>query len=177
MKWFLIALSTCVFLRVSDVEHFSCAYHHLWIRQVSTLAKCQLEIPHSVQSLSHVHLFVTPWTVARQASLSITIFRSLLKLKSIKSVMPSSQFILCRSLLLLPPIFPSIRVFSKESVLHIRWTKYRVSASTSVLPMNIQDWFLLELTGWISLQSNWLSVVFPNTTVQKCQFLGAQLSL
>ena len=136
MKWFLIALSTCVFLRVNDVEHFSCAYHHLWIRQVSTLAKCQLEIPHSVQLLSHVQLFVTPWTAALQASLSITIFRSLLKLKSIESVMPSSHLILCRPLLLLPSIFPSIGVFSRESVLHIRWPQYGVSASTSVLPKN-----------------------------------------
>ena len=78
----------------------------------------------SVQSSSHVQLFVTPWTAAYQASLSITNSRSLLKLKSIKSVMPSNRFIFYCSLLLLPSIFPSIRVFSNESVLHIRWPKY-----------------------------------------------------
>ena len=78
----------------------------------------------SVQSLSHVQLFVTPWTAAHQASLSITNSWSLLKLISIELVMPSNHGILCRPLLLLPSIFPSIRVFSNESVLHIRWLKY-----------------------------------------------------
>ena len=77
-----------------------------------------------VQSLSRVQFFVTPWTAARQASLSITIFRGLLELISIESVMPSNHLILCHPLLLPPSIFPSIRVFSKESVLHIRWPKY-----------------------------------------------------
>ena len=91
----------------------------------------------SVQSLSHVQLFATPWTVARQASLSITNSRSLLKLMSIELVMPSNHLILC--LLLLPPsIFPSIRVFFNESVLHFRCPKYQ-SFSFSILPMNIQD--------------------------------------
>ena len=85
---------------------------------------------------------VTPWIAARQASLSITNSRSLLKLMSIESVMPSSHLILCRPLLLLPPIPPSIRVFSNESTLHMRWPRIRVSASTSVLPMNTQDWSL-----------------------------------
>ena len=78
----------------------------------------------SVQSLSHVWLFATPWTAARQASLSITNSRSSLKLTYIESVMPSSHLILCRPLLLLPPIPPSIRVFSSESTLHMRWPKY-----------------------------------------------------
>ena len=78
----------------------------------------------SVQSLSHVRLFATPWTAARQASLSITNSRSLPKLMSIKSVMPPNHLILCRPLLLLPPIHPSIRVFSNESTLRVRWPKY-----------------------------------------------------
>ena len=78
----------------------------------------------SVHSLSHVRLFATPWTAARQASLSIANSRSLLKIMSIKSVMPSNHLILCRPLLLPPSIFPSIRVFSNESVLHIKWPKY-----------------------------------------------------
>ena len=110
-----------------------------------------------VQSLSHVWLFVTPWTAAHQASLSITNSQSLLKLMSIESVMPSNHLILCCPLLLLPSVFPSISVFSNESILCIRWPKYRVSVSASVLPMNIQDWFPLGLTDWISLQSNGLS--------------------
>ena len=103
----------------------------------------------SVQSLSRVRLFVTPWTAARQASLSITNPHSLLKLKSIESVMPSNHLILCCLLLLLPSIFPSIRVFSKGSVLCIRWPNIRVSVSASVLPMNIQDWFPLGQDIWL----------------------------
>ena len=105
-----------------------------------------------------------------RASLSITNSWSLLTLMSIESVMPSNHLILCRPLLLLPSIFPSIRVISNESVLPIRWPKYWSSASASVLPMNIQDWFPLGLTGLISLQSKGLSRVFSNTTVQKHQF-------
>ena len=121
----------------------------------------------SVQSLSHVQLFATPWTAAHQASLSITNSWSLLKPMSIESVMPPNHLILCRLLLLLPSIFPSIRVFSNESVLCIRWPKYGTSASTLVLPVNIQDWFPLGLTGLISLQSKGLSRVFSSLTVQK----------
>ena len=131
----------------------------------------------SVQSLSRVQLFVTPWTAARQASLSITYSRSSPKLMSIKSVMLSSHLILCRPLLLLPPIPPSIRVFSKESTLRMRWPKYW-SFSFSIIPSkNTQDWSPLEWTGWISLQSKGLSRVFFNTTVQKHPFLSTQLSL
>ena len=107
----------------------------------------------SVQSLSHVQLFVTPWTAAHQASLSIIKSWSLLKLMLIKSVVPSNYLILCHPLLLLPSIYPSIRVFSNESILLIRWPKYWSLASASVLPMNIQSLFPLELTGWIPLQS------------------------
>ena len=130
----------------------------------------------SVQLLSCVQLFVTPWTAECQASLSITNSRSLLKLMSIEVVMPSNHLILCSPLLLPPSIFPCIRVFSNESVLHIRWPKYWVSGSASVLPMNIQDWFPLGWTDWISMQSKGLSRVFSNTTVQKQQFFRAQLS-
>ena len=131
----------------------------------------------SVQSLSCVWLFAIPWTAACQASLSITNSPSPPEPMSIESVMPSNHLILCHPLLFLPSIFPSIRVFSNESALHIRWPKYWSSASTSVLPMNIQDWFLLGWTAWISLQSKGLSRVFSNTTVQRHQFYGAQLSL
>ena len=130
----------------------------------------------SVQLLSRVQLFVTPWTTARQASLSITNFRSLPKPVSIESVMPSNHLILCCPLLLLPSIFPSIRVLSNESALHFRWQSTVVSGSTSVLPMNTQDWSPLGWIGWISLQSKGLSRVFSNITVQKHQFFGARLS-
>ena len=96
---------------------------------------------------------------------------------SIESVMPSSHFILCCPLLLLPPIPPSIRVFSNESTLRTRWRQsIGVSALASVLPKNTQDWSPLEWTAWISLQSKGLSRVFSNTTVQKHQFFSAHLS-
>ena len=131
----------------------------------------------SVQSLSHVRLFATPWTAACQASLSITNSQSLLKLISIKLLMPSNHLILCCPLLLPPSIFPSIGVFSNESVLYIGSQSVRVSASSSVLPTNTEDWSPLEWTGWISLQFKGLSRVFSNTTVQKHQFFGAQLYL
>ena len=136
------------------------------MKRCSTLLIIQFS---SVQSLSRVRLFATPWIAACQASLSITNSQSSLKLTS---VMPSRHLILCRPLLLLPTIPPSIRVFSNESTLQMRWPKYW----RSVLPMNIQDWFPLGWTGWISLQSTGLSRVFSNTTVQKHQFFGTQLS-
>ena len=131
-----------------------------------------------MQLVSCIQIFAAPWTAACQASLSITISWNLLKLMSIELVMPSNHLILCYPFLLLPSIFPSISVFSfflsiflfyfltlqycigfaiyqhnNESVLHIRWTNYWSSASASVLPMNIQDWFPLRLTDLISLQS------------------------
>ena len=101
----------------------------------------------SVQSFSYIWLFVIPWTAARQASQSITNSQSLLKFTSTESVMPSNHLNLCHPLLLSPAIFPSIRVFSNESVLHIRWPKFHFSVSALVLPMNIQDWFPLGLVG------------------------------
>ena len=132
----------------------------------------------SVQSLSHVQLFATPWTAAHKVSPSITNSRSLLKLLSIGSMIPSNHLILCHPLLLLPTIIPRIRVFSNESGLHIRWPKYwSFSFSITLLPMNMQDWFPLGLTGLISLKCKGLSRVFSNTTVQKHQFFSAQLSL
>ena len=132
----------------------------------------------SVQLLSCVRLFATPWTVACQASMSVTNSPSLLKLMSIESVMPSNHLILCHPFFLSPAIFSSIRVFSNDSALHHSLaTSGGVSASASVLPVNTQDWSPLGWTGWISLQSKGLSRVFSNTTVQKHQFFGAQLSL
>ena len=130
----------------------------------------------SVQLLSHVWPFVTPWITAHQASLSITNSWSLLKLMPIESVMPSRHLILCHPLLLLPPIPPRIRVFSNESTLRMRWPKYW-SFSFSVSPSNEHPGLIsFRIDGWISLQSKGLSRVFSNTTVQKHQFFGAQLS-
>ena len=126
--------------------------------------------------VSHVQLFATPRTEARQVSLSITNSWSFLKLKSIESMMPSNHLILCHLLLLLSSIFPSIRVFSKESVLCIRWPKCW-SFSFSISHSN--EYLGLISLGWIGLilQSKGLSRVFSNTTVQKHQFFGAQLYL
>jgi len=129
----------------------------------------------SVQSLSRVRLFATPWISARQASLSITNSRSTPRLTSIESVMPSSYLILCRSLLLLPTIPPSIRVFSNESTLCIMWPKYW-SFSFSIIPSK-------NIPGLISFRMDWLDLlavqglsrVFSNT-FQKHQFFGAQPS-
>ena len=112
----------------------------------------------SVQSLSHVQLFVTPLTAARQASLSITNSQSLLKLMSIKSLMPSNNLILCRPLLLLPSVLPSIRVVPNESVLHIRWPNYW-RFSFSISPSN-------EHPGLISFRMNWLDLLAVQGTLK-----------
>ena len=128
-----------------------------------------------VQLLSCVQLFATPWTAAHQVSLSFTISQCLLKLMSIESVMPSNHLILCQPLLLLPSIFPSIRVFSNELDLHVRWSKYW-SFSFSMSPSNeYPRWFPLGLTGLISILSNGLSRVFSSTTIPKCWFFGTPL--
>ena len=110
-----------------------------------------------LQSFSHVPLFATPWTAARQASLSITSSRSLLKLMSIESVIPSNHLILCRPLLFLPSIFPSTRIFSNESVLHIRWPKYW-SFSFSIGPSN-------EYSGLISFRIDWFDLLAVQGTL------------
>ena len=136
---------------------------------------CWFDI-NSVQLLSHVWLFVTPWTTTFQASLSTTNSWSLLKLMSIESVMPSNHLILC-SPLLLPSTFPHIRVFSNESALCIRWPKYR-SFSFNISPSSEYSGLISLRIDWmISLQSKGLSGDFFNTTVHKQEFFGAQLSL
>ena len=112
----------------------------------------------SVQSLSRVWLFVTPWTAAHHAFLSITNSRNLPKLKSIESVMPSNHLILCRPLLLLPSIFPSIKIFSNESALHISWPKYW-SFSFNISPSN-------EHPGLISFRMDWLDLLEVQGTLK-----------
>ena len=125
----------------------------------------------SVQLLSHVHLFATPWTAAGQASLSITRSQTLLKLTSIESVMPSNHLVLHRPLLLLPSFFPSVSVFSSESVLHIRWPQY---LSFSVSPSS-------EYSGLISFRMDWfhllaLQGILNSLLFEKHQFFNAQPS-
>ena len=129
-------------------------------------------------SRSVVSNSATPWTEAQQASLSITNSWSLCKPMSIESVMPSNHLILCRPLLLLPLIFPSIRVFSSESVLCIRWPKYW-SFSFSISPSSEYSRLISFRMDWLDLLAvqRTLSRVFSNTTVQKHQFFGTQLSL
>ena len=124
-----------------------------------------------VQLLSRFWLFATPWTVAHQASLSITNTQSLLQLMSMESVVPYNHLILCHPLLLLPSIFPRVRVFSNESASHIRWTKYWAS----FLLMNIQNWFPLGLTGLISLHSKGLSKSSPRPQFKTINSLALSL--
>ena len=153
-----------------NVNNFVLEFHYLIYRGMISVQFS------AFQSLSHVRLFVTPWTAAHQASLSTTNCRSLLKLMSIESVMPSNHLILCRPLLLLQS-FPASGSFQLSQLFTSGGQSIGVSASASVFPMNIQDWFSLGWTSWIPLQSKGLSRVFSNTTVQKHQFFGTQLSL
>ena len=151
--------------------HLQCKWYFCKRKKVDLYTQTSLVRFSSVQLLSCVQLFVTPWITARQASLSITNSRSPPKLMSIESVTPSNHLILCGPLLLLSSIFPSIRVFSNESVLRVRWPKYW-SFSFNISPSS-------EHAGLISfrmdgLDLKGLSRVFSNTTVQKHQFFSAQ---
>ena len=131
----------------------------------------------SVQLFSGVQLFATPWTAARQVSLSITNYQSPPKPMSIESVMPSNHLILCHPLSSCPQSLPASESFPMSQLFALGGQSIGVSASASVLPMSIQDWFPLEWTGLISLQSKELSRVFSNNIVQKHQFFSAKLSL
>ena len=128
-----------------------------WQRKIRINVKFRICLS-SVQSLSHVWLFASLWTVARQASLSFTNARSLLKLMSIELVMPSNHLVLCCPLLFLPSIFPSIRVFSRESVLHIRWPKYW-SFNFSISPSN-------DYSGLISFRMEWFDFLAAQGTLK-----------
>ena len=127
-----------------------------------------------IQLLSHVWLFETPWIAALQASLSITNSQSLLKLMSIESVMPSNHLVLCHPLLLLPSIFPRIRIFSNESALYIRWPKYW-SFSFNISLSNEHSRLISFRMDWLDLfVVQWSFGVFSSTTVGKHQFFGSQ---
>ena len=150
---------------INDIHGLVKYMSHLFERQLSNVTNQKqnfsffLSAPlSSVQSLSHVQLFATPWTAARQASLSIISSWSLIKFMPIESVMPSSHLILCRPLLLQPSVFPSIRVFSNESVLRIRWPKYW-SFSFSISPSN-------ECSGLISFRLDWLDLLAVQGTLK-----------
>ena len=139
--------------------------------QISSPTKYTVQFS-SVQSLSNVQLFETPWTAELQPPLSITKSQTLLKLMSIELVIPSDQLILCHPLLLLASIFLSIKIFPMSQFFTSGGQSIGASASASVLPLNIKDWFPLGLAGLTSFQSKGLSRVFSNTTVQKHHFFG-----
>ena len=161
LEWVAISFSKGSFWR-RDWTHVPCIgkwilyfWNHLGSLNFKSIDNSKFS---SVQSLSRMRLFVTPWTAARQASLSITNFWSLLKLMSIKSVMPSCHLIFCHPLLLLPSVFTSIRVFSSESVLCIRWPKYW-SFSFSISPSN-------EYSGLISFRMDWFDLFAVQGTLE-----------
>ena len=172
----------------TELKIFQCIYTNKFETIANEQSGCKLEtevileiyfclnIFAVFQSLSHVWFLVTPWTTAHQAPLSSTISQSLLNFLSIELVMLSNHLILCLPLLLLHSIFPSLRVFSNESALCISGQGIGASVSAGVLPMNIQDWFPLGLTGLMFLQSKGLSKLFSSTTIQKHQFFGIQPS-
>ena len=165
-----------LFSTVSDKKSMISLIHIVYCFSLATFKIFSLSCS-SGQSLSHVQLFVTPWTAALQTFLSITNPQSLLKLMSIESVMPSNRLILCRSLLLLPSIFHRIRVFSNESVLCIRWPKYW-NFSFSISPSN-------EYSGLISFRTDWFNLLEVQGTIKsllqhhssKASILCAQFSL
>ena len=138
----------------NSVYYIDCASKSVSHFSLSVMSGCVS----SVQSISRVRLFATPWIAAHQTSLSITNSRSSLRLTSFESVMPSSHLILCHPLLLLPPIPPSIRVFSSESTLHMRWPKYR-SFSFSIIPSK-------EHPGLISFRMDWLDLLAVQGTLK-----------
>ena len=156
-------------------NYFSTSLCPLLFKIVHIWASCVYAFV--VPSLRHILISATPSTAACQASLSFTVFQSLLKFMPVELVMLFNHLTLCHPLLLLPSIFPSIRVFSNESTLHIKCQSIGASALASVLPMNIQGWFPLGLTGLIYLLSKGLSKVFSNTTIRKHKFFGAQPAL
>ena len=164
----------CLF---GDFEVFISLLNSIKIQFSNSLKKfTYLFMFSSVQLLSCVQLFATPWTAARQASLSITNSQSMLKFMSIESVMPSNRLILCCPLFLLPSILPSVRVFSNKSVFRIRWPEYW-SFSFSISPSNEHSELISFRIDWFALQSKGRSRVFSNTTVRKHQFFGLQPSL
>ena len=161
----------CVCVYTSSATSWLCSKCAMIAQKYLSFLNCVV-----VQSLSHVRLFATPWTAARQASLPFNISWSLLKFMSIKSVMPANHLILCHPLLLLPSVFPSIKVFSNESVLHIRWPKYW-SLSFNISPSNEHPGlisFRMERLDLLVVQGTLTNLL--NTVAQKHQFFGTNIS-
>ena len=156
--FFIDVTLICNIMKVSFVQHYisTSVYPTVCSPPKTQFPSITIHFS-SVQSLSRVQLFATPWTAARQASLSITNSQSLPKLMSVESVMPSNHLILCRPLLLLPSIFPNIRVFSNESALCVRWPKYW-SFSFDISPSN-------EYSGLISFRMDWLDLLAVQETL------------
>ena len=147
--WYIMCIYLIFKVKISSLYYFTLCSDYVWRLETIKISPIVLYLQFSsVQSLSRVRLFATPWIAALHASLSITNSRSSLRLTSIESVIPSSHLILCRPLLLLPPIPPRIRVFSKESTLRMRWPKYW-SFSFSIIPSK-------ETPGLISFRMDWL---------------------
>ena len=168
-------MKLCICLRISLSSNLFCLKTQTWTNNdLENQCILHMKMIFSVQSLSHVWLFENPWTVTCLASLSFANPQSLLKLVSIEMVMPSNHLMLCCPLLLLSSIFPASGSFPMSQFFAKGGQSIWASASASVLPMNIQGWFPLGRTGWISLQSRGLTRVFSNTTVQKYQFFAAQ---
>ena len=164
---------------ITHIKQYTCCFWACLVSRETIFSVLYPYIPQvqfsSIQLLSHVWL-CNPMYCKSQVSLSIINSRSSLRPKSIESVMPSSHLIFCRPLLLLPPIPPSIRVFSNESTLCMRWPKYWSFSFSIISPEEFQGGSPSEWTGWISLQSKGLSRVFSNTTVQKHQFFSTRPS-
>ena len=158
LSYFLLLCNTCIYLSMIGLLHKDISFKGPGGSSLLFTALSSKPRTCSVQLLSYVWLFATPWTAARQASLSITNFWSLLKLMSIQLVMPSNHFILCCPFLLLPSIFPSIRVFSSELALRIRGPQYW-SLSFSISPSN-------EYSGLISSRMDWLDLLSVQGTVK-----------
>ena len=156
-------------LESTYTSHTTLLTFHRSVRPAYLSKPSSAPYPSSVQWLSRVWLFATPWTAAPQASLSITNSWSLLKLMSIELVVPSNHLILCRPLLLLPSIFPRIRVFSNELILHIRWPKYW-SFSFSISASN-------EYSGLISFKMNWLDLLTVQGTLKNLQHHSSKASI
>ena len=169
-----VSLSVCVCICISRKRWFLTENRVMVIYYAClTVSMCLSSVEFSSVAQC-VWLFAASWTTARQVSLSITNSQSLLKLISIELVMPSNHLILCWPLLP-ASIFSASGSFQISQIFTSGGQSTGVSASASALPMNIQDWFPLGLTGWISLQSKGLSRVFSHTTVQKHQFFGINL--
>ena len=174
--WQKINLQNIQISHIAQYQKEKQSYQNMCRWPKKTLLQRNLQFS-SVQSLSHVRLFVTPWIAARQASLSITNSWSLLKLMPIELVMLSSHLILCHPLLLLPPIPPSIRVFSNESTLRMRWPKY-CSFSFSISPSNEHPGlisFRMDCLDLLAVQGT-LKSLLQHHSYQKHRFWGAQLS-